>query len=203
MHQNIIDTQMAKYNYISICLLLVSLCCSSQNNTSGKALPVRTLDLKKYKNHWTDDKAVIVINNIDYSLEEQDAFYLEREQELGSRFIKYASFDKHTLTVLYEGEVFSEMQLGIHKVYNLSGEVVKIRDFEEGFPFTADALITKVRDDLSLDLNDTKYTVQRYKDEQGAAYFIRYMLSDVASQFIRISAETGEIIFNKMIFLEE
>lgn len=194
-----------------ICLLQIT--CKSQedekNNSftnNQKVTKMKTLNqdiLKIYKKYENEE---YVKNDTVFKLEEYDDIYLTTTKSVNNNFIERTIYDKKTLKLKREGISFINMPVGIHKFYDENGNLINERDFDKGFNFTVDNLISKLKKDLKIDLNTE---IEGLTIGRGIKnYYIRIPqspseYSEYKYREILIDGTNGSIMSDKIITTNE
>lgn len=199
-------------------MLLVIICflqltCKSQddekNNTfinNQKLTKMKTLNQDIINIYKAYEKQEYVKNDTIFKLKEYDDVYLTTTKSVNNNFIVRTIYDKKTLKLKREGISFINMPVGIHKFYDENGNLLKETDFDQGFNFTVDNLISKFKKDLKIDLNSE---IEGLTIGRGIKnYYIRIPqspteYSEYKYREILIDGTNGSIMSDKIITTRE
>lgn len=186
-----------------ISLVLCFVQCAGQQITHQKSSSMKKFDKAKYDMLKENKSLKYTENDTIYEIREENSYFLELKRSIGNRLRKYYAYDKANLLLQEEGQSFSEMQVGIRKVFDSKGNTIKEINYDESFPFSLTDLIAKLKREMQIDLNEEKYTVMRTVNEGKPYYFIRYPFNEISFKYIKIDGSSGEVIFDKFLYPTE
>lgn len=186
-----------------IILMLCFIQCAGQKVTYQKSSSIKKFDKAKYGKLEENKNLKYTENDTIYEIREENSYFLELKRSIGNRLRKYYSYDKSNLLLREEGQSFSEMQIGIRKVYDNKGNIIKEINYDENFVFCLTDLISKFEREMQIDLNEEKYTVMRYLEDGKPYYFIRYPFNKISFKYIKIDGNSGKIVFDKFLYPTE
>lgn len=186
-----------------IVLILCSVQCAGQQVAPQKSNEVKKFNKAKYGELNENNNLKYTENDTIYEIREESSYFLELKRSVGNRLIKYYSYHKSNLSLREEGQSFSEMPIGIRKVYDDKGIMIKEINYEENYSFSVTDLIAKLKREKQIDLNEEKYIVMRHLEKGKPYYFIRYPFNEISFKYIKIDGSSGEIVFDKFLYPTE
>ncbi len=138
-----------------------------------------------------------------------DAYFYETKFISGSPFKSEKRFHKKTLNLIQEGNYFYNAEIGIHKIYNTEGELVKEIDTDAQYPISVDKVIDIMKTKYNIDLNKhiKRARVQRYlTNDFKPQYLVQFPLTETSLRTLRgitIDGETGKILLDKNYHMKE
>ncbi|WP_417369649.1 hypothetical protein [Flavobacterium beibuense] len=186
-----------------IVLILCSVQCAGQQVTPQKPNGLKKFNKAKYSELNEKNSLKYTENDTIYEIKEESSYFFELKRSVGNRFIKYYSYHKSNLSLREEGQSFSEMPIGIRKVYDEKGTMIKEINYDEDYSFSVTDLISKLKKEKQIDLNEEKYIVMRHLEKGKPYYFIRYPFNKSSLKYIKIDGSSGEIIFDKFLYHTE
>lgn len=195
---------------IIICALLLS--CNRQNKEEIKPINNKIVMKKldtNYLNKIIDigkknEKIQLVENDSVVQLEDNGDYYYERRQKNNEKLKKSFVYNKTTHLIVANGTLFNDLPIGIHRIYNEKGELIREINYDENYSFSVYDLIEKIKVTHQFDLNNAK--VQSYvsrdfdKSRNIYIYMIAYekdenkVLKNGQSKYIAVDGQTGEIV---------
>lgn len=153
--------------------------------------------LKKIKKE--NQKIQLTENDSIIELEDNGDYYYERRQKNNEKLKKGFVYNKVTHLLVATGTLLDKLPIGIHKIYNEKGELIREINYDENFPFSVYDLIAKIKTTYQIDLNDIENDVSVGKlidKETGKhIYVIYYDKSDNGSyKYITVDGATGQIL---------
>lgn len=197
---------------MGVCLLLVNCKSQDRNHTlvNKKNVTNKKLDEKIVKSLLPSMGGKIV-NDTLFILGQNYAMYgintyVYIARPVNKNFKKIFVYDRNTLMLKSEGELFISMPIGIYKFYDEKGKLIKEIDYEKGFEnFTVNDLLLKVKKEFKIDLNDkiNELSVSREigKNDKIPIYVIRIPVtidSRIKIRFIGINGITGNTIYDRV-----
>ncbi|KGO82532.1 hypothetical protein Q763_05370 [Flavobacterium beibuense F44-8] len=81
--------------------------------------------------------------------------------------------------------------------------MIKEINYDEDYSFSVTDLISKLKKEKQIDLNEEKYIVLRHLEKDKPYYFIRYPFNEISFKYIKIDGSSGEIILDKFLYHTE
>jgi len=91
------------------------------------------------------------------------------------------------------------MLLGVLEKFDSNGKLIQETNYDKDFAFDFTHFIKKAKNEFGLDLNDEKFSVNRYIDDGLPVYVIVYEYNTIGFKFIKVDGTNGNIIFNKFV----
>lgn len=198
---------------MGVCLLPVN--CKSQDRNHN---PVNKNNITNKKLDEKIIKSLLplivgkIVNDTLFFLGQNSAIntmndtYVYITKPINKNFKKIFVYDKNTLMLKSEGELFTSMPIGIYKFYDEKGNLIKKIDYEKGFEnFTINDLLLKVKKEFKINLNDpiNELSVSRDigKKDKIPIYVVRIPVtidSLIKIRFIGINGITGDIAYDRV-----
>jgi hypothetical protein len=171
---------------------------------------MKKLDIKKFEKYKSGNKFEYTENDTVYTLAStgNDNEYCQSIKAINKNFKDIFIYDKSTLNLKREGLIFLKMPIGIHVFYDEKGKVNKQIDFDEGFTFTIDDLILKMKKNFNIDISQELkgLEISRGINQENSipSYNIFIRLDNILSKnrHIEVDGRTGEIISDKIVITE-
>lgn len=137
-------------------------------------------------------------------------YFYETKFISGSPFKSEKRFHKKTLNLIQEGNYFYNAEIGIHKIYNAEGKLIKEIDTDAQYPISMTEFIDIIKSKCNVDLNkEMKRTfIKRYIETktQKPQYRVQFPAKENTISPVRniiVNAETREILSDKMEYLKD
>lgn len=131
-------------------------------------------------------------------LENNDDYFFERRQRNNEKLKKSFVYNKTTHILVATGTLLNDLPIGIHKIYNEKGELVREINYDKNFPFSVYDLIAKIKTTHQIDLNDGENSISVSRDidkETGKhIYVIFYDKKPGSYKYITVDGVTGQIL---------
>lgn len=194
--------------------MLVIVCqlgCNGQKKEekvkSDNSKVMEKFDVIRFKENKSGDEYVYNENDTIVKLYETDECYMKQLSFKQKNFKYNFCYDKASSSLISEFSFFYKMPIGTWKEYDLKGNTIKSKNYDEGYPFTVDELILKLKSELNIDLNDNKEnqfettSLHRMFDKETHknAYFINIRAGNEGShRLIKIDGEDGQVLADKL-----
>ena len=193
-------------------LLLLSLGCKAQE---FDLRDMKRFDEKVFKD-WEVDTQYVQIYDWDRFLKKRDervriiktdSFIQVEVSNIANPYKKKYKYDIRTKRLILQSYFFYDCQIGIWKDWSKKGKLIKEVDYDEPYKLSVKDIITLVNQKFSIDLLDMNLllNVDRY-NRSVPIYIISITKPNTRGQEIRyitISADNGEILFDKMLSSEK
>ena len=197
------------YLYI---VLLLSLGCKAQEFDLHD---MKRFDEKVFKD-WEVDTVYVQMYDWDRFLKKgdervriikTDSFIQVEFSNIANPYKNKNKYDIHTKRLILQSYFFYNCQIGIWKDWSKTGKLIKEVDYDKPYKLRAKDIITLVNQKFSIDLLDMNLllNVDRY-NRSVPIYIISITKPNTRGQEIRyitISADNGEILFDKMLSSEK
>ena len=197
------------YLYI---VLLLSLGCKAQE---FDLRDMKRFDEKVFKD-WEVDTQYVQIYDWDRFLKKRDervriiktdSFIQVEVSSIANPYKNKYKYDIHTKRLILQSYFFYNCPIGIWKDWSKTGKLIKEVDYDEPYKLSVKDIITLVNQKFNIDLLDMKLllNVDRY-NRSVPIYIISITKPNTRGQEIRyitISADNGEILFDKMLSSEK
>ena len=197
------------YLYI---VLLLSLGCKAQEFDLHD---MKRFDEKVFKD-WEVDTVYVQMYDWDRFLKKgdervriikTDSFIQVEFSNIANPYKNKNKYDIHTKRLILQSYFFYNCQIGIWKDWSKTGKLIKEVDYDKPYKLRAKDIITLVNQKFSIDLLDMNLllNVDRY-NRSVPIYIISITKPNTRGQEIRyitISADNGEVLFDKMLSSEK
>ncbi|UFH35063.1 hypothetical protein [Flavobacterium acetivorans] len=95
-------------------------------------------------------------NDSVFKLEDQGKIYREIKNKIGEKLATVNVYDKDKLVLIGEGSFMFNCPVGIHKDYDLEGNIIQEKNFDKDFPFTFINLKQKLLNDFNINIDNPK-----------------------------------------------
>lgn len=131
----------------------------------------------------------------------KDEIYVN-ETDLNLPFGVTKYFDRKSRRLKEKGNRFSLVRIGVWKIYNSKGEVIKERDEDENYPFSLSDLVIKMKSEYGVDIMDKEnISVSRFFYDKFDTYVchIYSMNPQKRVDYVNyyIDGTNGELLFKK------
>ena len=201
------------YNSLFYALLIFSVIgCNGQkekHSTTAKSdelhninsRTMKKMDTEKFERYNTEQFKYVENDSV-YKLEEHGAEYKEIKSKIGENLSIINVYDKNTLVLTCEGKLFGEFPLGLYKNYDLKGNLISEKNFDDDYAFSLEDLKQKMISEfkINIDLESDRLVINRGfdKSENKNNYTIRYYSPDKYSfRYIMIDGTTGQTVYDK------
>ncbi|MGG7035085.1 MAG: hypothetical protein ACI7YS_07825 [Flavobacterium sp.] len=169
------------------------------NSKYKKDTVMKKLDKVKLEKYKTENQFKYTENDTVFKLEDQGENYKEIKNKIGERLKTINIYDKSKLVLIGEGKYLFDFPIGIYKEYDLKGNVVKERNFDEDFPFTFQDLKQKLLNEshVNIENTDVDIDINRGLDtsDMKYKYYLTLYNEDRSSyRYILIDGATGNTI---------
>ncbi len=169
--------------------------------TEKKIKIMKKLDAKKFATYKSSDQLKFIEKDTFFSLEDQGKTYQEIKNKVGENFKKVNVYDKEKLILTFEGNRFFNFPIGTNKGYDLNGNIIYEKNFDDDFPFSISDLRTKIMTEFGADINvfNNQLIVNRGHDSSinKYCYDVSIYANDGSNyRFIVVDGVTGEILKN-------
>ena len=193
-------------------LLLLSLGCKAQEfDLRG----MKRFDEKVFKD-WEKDNLYVQMYDWDRFLKKgdervriikTDSFIQVEFSNIANPYKNKYKYDIRTKRLILQSYFFYNCQIGIWKDWSKTGKLIKEVDYDKPYKLRIKDIITLVNQKFSIDLLDMNLllNVDRY-NRSVPIYIISITKPNTRGQEIRyitISADNGEILFDKMLSSEK
>ena len=193
-------------------LLLLSLGCKAQEfDLRG----MKRFDEKVFKD-WEEDNLYVQMYDWDRFLKKgdervriikTDSFIQVEVSNIANPYKNKYKYDIRTKRLILQSYFFYNCPIGIWKDWSKTGKLIKEVDYDEPYKLSVKDIITLVNQKFSIDLLDMNLllNVDRY-NRSVPIYIISITKPNTRGQEIRyitISADNGEILFDKMLSSEK
>ena len=199
----------ALYLYI---LLLLSFSCKAQE---FDLRDMKRFDEKVFKD-WEVNRQYVQMYDWDRFLKKgdervriikTDSFIQVEVSNIANPYKNKYKYDIRTRRLILQSYFFYDCQIGIWKDWSKTGKLIKEVDYDEPYKLSVKDIITLVNQKFSIDLLDMNLllNVDRY-NRSVPIYIISITKPNTRGQEIRyitISADNGEILFDKMLSSEK
>ena len=193
-------------------LLLLSLGCKAQE---FDLRDMKRFDEKVFKD-WEKDNLYVQMYDWDRFLKKgdervriikTDSFIQVEVSNIANPYKKKYKYDIRTKRLILQSYFFYDCQIGIWKDRSKTGKLIKEVDYDKPYKLSVKDIITLVNQKFSIDLLDMNLllNVDRY-NRSVPIYIISITKPNTRGQEIRyitISADNGEILFDKTLFSEK
>ena len=199
----------ALYLYI---VLLFSLGCKAQEfDLRG----MKRFDEKVFKD-WEVDTQYVQMYDWDRFLKKgdervriikTDSFIQVEVSSIANPYKNKNKYDIRTKRLILQSYFFYNCQIGVWKDWSKTGKLIKEVDYDEPYKLSVKDIITLVNQKFNIDLLDMNLllNVDRY-NRSVPIYIISITKPNTRGQeirYINISADNGEILFDKMLSSEK
>lgn len=138
-------------------------------------------------------------NDSIYKWEEQEKVFYEEVKNINGKFKRVSNYNKETLLISSGATFFYRIPIGITRLYNQKGQLIKEINNDENYPFSIFELIIKLRatHNINLDGGQQVGGVDRYfeKSFNRYIYSINYKNAiDNQLKYIVVDAKNGKIL---------
>lgn len=193
---------MRNWHHLSIFFLFSMLSCTTQHGSVNKAQPVK-LSKEIYKQLLKKGDFSYERNDSVYDFAINDNIVIKHIRAVGKRLNKVQVYHKDNLLLKEEYCKFSKIYIGTLKKYNHSGNLLSVKDYDSDFPFSLNDFISKINDEFGLDLNEERFIVRRFVDEDTPKYRINYDVNIYSYKQIEINGVDGQIMQDTTIVRTE
>ena len=193
-------------------LLLLSLGCKAQEFDLRN---MKRFDEKVFKD-WEKDNLFVQMYDWDRFLKKgdervriikTDSFIQVEVSNIANPYKKKYKYDIRTKRLILQSYFFYDCQIGIWKDWSKKGKLIKEVNCDKPYKLSVKDIITLVNQKFSIDLLDMNLllNVDRY-NRSVPIYIISITKPNTRGQEIRyitISADNGEVLFDKMLSSEK
>ena len=193
-------------------LLLLSLGCKAQEFDLRN---MKRFDEKVFKD-WEKDNLYVQMYDWDRFLKKgdervriikTDSFIQVEFSNIANPYKKKYKYDIRTKRLILQSYFFYNCPIGVWKDWSKTGKLIKEVDYDKPYKLRVKDIITLVNQKFSIDLLDMNLllNVDRY-NRSVPIYIISITKPNTRGQEIRyitISADNGEILFDKMLSSEK
>ena len=197
------------YLYI---VLLLSLGCKAQEFDLRN---MKRFDEKVFKD-WEVDTQYVQMYDWDRFLKKgdervriikTDSFIQVEVSNIANPYKNKNKYDIRTKRLILQSYFFYNCQIGVWKDWSKTGKLIKEVDYDEPYKLSVKDIITLVNQKFNIDLLDMNLllNVDRY-NRSVPIYIISITKPNTRGQeirYINISADNGEILFDKMLSSEK
>lgn len=187
--------------------MVVFSCHSEQEKikTSNRIIITKTLSQDTINAYNLLKEQGFTKNDTVFKLEKFDDIYIKSRKI--QNFIYRDVYNANTLKIERSKMFFANMPIGVHKTYDKNGKITE-EDYDKGFSFTVIDLISKLNNDLGIDLNNIKNLHIGRDNKSGKKYIILIPLglTEIGyhkSRHIEVNGRNGKIIEDKIAIATE
>lgn len=198
------------YLYI---VLLLSLGCKAQEFDLRS---MKRFDEKVFKD-WEVDTRYVQMYDWDRFLKKgdervriikTDSFIQVEFSNIANPYKNKNKYDIRTKRLILQSYFFYNCQIGIWKNWSKTGKLIKEVDYDEPYKLSVKDIITLVNQKFNIDLLDMKLllNVDRYNRSVPIYNIISITKPNIRGleiRYITISADNGEVLFDKMLSSEK
>jgi len=179
--------------------------CNAQKKQNGMKPINRKIFIKKLDNNYLkkinkeNQKIQFTETDSIIELEDNGDYYFERRQKNNEKIKKSFVYNKNTHLLVATGTLLYDLPIGVHKIYNKKGELIREINYDKNFPFSIYDLIAKIKTTHQIDLNDIKENISVMRDidkeTKKNIYVIFYnKKNDGSYKYITVDGTTGQIL---------
>ena len=160
------------------------------------------LDLSKYDTSLSYDNLKYVSNDTTFELYNNTDSFKEIVNVQGQIITKNSVYDKQTMRLISEHNLFFNCLVGVSNFYNKRGKLIKQIDQDKNYPFSIYKIIEKLQSDYKIDVwaEKQKLSILRSGPRNNRfRYFILYYISRITSRSIIIDGVTGEVLEDRIV----
>ena len=137
-----------------------------------------------------------------------DSFIQVEVSTIANPYKKKYKYDIRTKRLILQSYFFYDCQIGIWKNWSKTGKLIKEVDYDEPYKLSVKDIITLVNQKFNIDLLDMKLllNVDRYNRSVPIYNIISITKPNIRGleiRYITISADNGEVLFDKMLSSEK
>jgi len=170
----------------------------SKHKHDNQQVTMRKFDLKQFNRSKTNNMQITRMKDSSIvELSENESYYQESIKTFNSSFETRYEYDKNTLLLRTEANIFHRLLIGVFREYDESGKLIREIDYDKTCKITVNELINIIKKNLNIDLtlNTNLTTVHREIDKISGnqEYQIFYKLDPNSYRGITVDCNTGKI----------
>ncbi len=202
-----------KNNLLVTIIFFCFLCSACQNKKEKNIIKhlkykiaMKKFDIERFNNKkgienelsYVEDDTIVTLKRL---AENND--YCEIKKSIKDNFIKKNVYDSKTHLLKSEGNLFYRFPIGKHNFYNENGVLTKEINYDEGYTFTVNDFISKVKQEYNIDLNtdvsNVNFGRSLSKNGRLPVYGISFKINDEKIRYIEINGINGEVVKDEII----
>ena len=198
------------YLYI---VLLFSLGCKAQEFDLRS---MKRFDEKVFKD-WEVDTQYVQMYDWDRFLKKgdervriikTDSFIQVEVSNIANPYKKKYKYDIRTKRLILQSYFFYDCQIGVWKNWSKTGKLIKEVDYDEPYKLSIKDIITLVNQKFSIDLLDMNLLLNVERSNRSVPIYniisiTKPNIRGLEIRYITISADNGEVLFDKMLSSEK
>ena len=196
---------MVRQMFAALTLLLITGCCKAQNtscnNIKNKERTTERFDSTRYDTHKQRTEYVFedsIKGRVRQFGGENGSEFVEYARKDHELFGTYKEYYNKTKTLKKVGRYYyNKFNIGLWKRYDENGYLIETIDKDAPYTnYPWEKVMKFVKEQLKLDLFDKGVSVNRYitKDHNIPVWFITWNPCDGKIHFVKINANTGQVI---------
>lgn len=198
------------YLYI---VLLFSLGCKAQEFDLRS---MKRFDEKVFKD-WEVDTQYVQMYDWDRFLKKgdervriikTDSFIQVEVSNIANPYKKKYKYDIRTKRLILQSYFFYDCQIGVWKNWSKTGKLIKEVDYDEPYKLSIKDIITLVNQKFNIDLLDMNLLLNVERSNRSVPIYniisiTKPNIRGLEIRYITISADNGEVLFDKMLSSEK
>jgi len=164
--------------------------------------PTSKFNIENYEKKEQNGQYIFQMQNGDFVQQEKiENGYVERIEEKSSPYGYYKEFFPNG-ELKTGGSTFYGRKIGIHKFYNINGDLINLINYNKRFTFTINNLVKKVDSIYHVNLLDRSLrcdvALSDDKNPNPSSYYISIPLDLTTSRDMIVSGINGRVIEDKV-----
>lgn len=170
---------------------------SDSPNKKNKIM--KKLDRIKLAKFKKENQYKYTQNDSVFKLEDQGKIYREIKNKIGEKLAIVNVYDKNKLVLIGEGSFMFNCPVGIHRDYDLEGNIIQEKNFDKDFPFTFINLKQKLLNEFNINIDNPKLDLRIDRSSTPSEKKSKYeilLYNELRSKYryILIDGVTGKTI---------
>jgi hypothetical protein len=164
----------------------------NKQNKTMKKLNKAILEKYKKNNKYIENDSL-------FEMRDQGDRYQEIKSKIGGKLKSVSTYDKEKLVLIDKGDFMFDFPLGIHIKYDLEGNTIQERNYDEDFPLTFENLKEKLLNEFNINIENNNLDLHINRSSTPPNYTVILYNEDRSKyRIIDIDGITGEIIDDKI-----
>jgi len=169
------------------------------DSTNKKNTIMKKLDRIKLAKFKKENQYKYTENDSVFKLEDQGKIYREIKNKIGEKSATVNVYDKDKLVLIGEGSFMFNCPVGIHRDYDLEGNIIQEKNFDKDFSFTFINLKQKLLNEFNINIDNPKLDLRIDRSSTPSEKKSKYKIllyNELRSQYryILIDGVTGHTI---------
>jgi hypothetical protein len=169
------------------------------NGVTKNIKTMKKLDKIKLEKYKKDNQFKYIESDSIFKLEDHGEKYKEIKNKIGERLTTINVYDKDKLVLIGNGNYMFDFPIGIHRDYDLDGNIIQEKNFDKDFPLSFRELKQKLLNEAKINIDDTTIDLSMNRgldssDMKHKYYLTLYAKDRTSYRYIIIDGVTGNIL---------